>query len=95
MARPGELTYYKRFGETGRQHAILKPFSDEDMCVAPVARCAPAASVSCRSPGSGTTGSRAGQRESQRRQGEEIDAADDVTDKDMPPSYGIAILHTD
>jgi SAM-dependent methyltransferase len=30
MARPGELTYYERIGETGRQHAILKPFSDED-----------------------------------------------------------------
>jgi SAM-dependent methyltransferase len=30
MARPGELTYYERIGEAGRQHAILKPFSDED-----------------------------------------------------------------
>ena len=30
MARPGELTYYARIGETGRQHAVLKPFSDDD-----------------------------------------------------------------
>jgi SAM-dependent methyltransferase len=30
MARPGELTYYERIGDAGRQHAILKPFSDDD-----------------------------------------------------------------
>jgi SAM-dependent methyltransferase len=30
MARPGEFTYYERIGEAGRQHAILKPFSDPD-----------------------------------------------------------------
>jgi SAM-dependent methyltransferase len=29
MPRPGELTYYERIGESGRQHAIAKPFSDE------------------------------------------------------------------
>lgn len=28
--RHGELTYYERIGESGRQHAIGKPFSDED-----------------------------------------------------------------
>jgi SAM-dependent methyltransferase len=27
--RPGELTYYERIGETGRRHAVAKPFSDD------------------------------------------------------------------
>jgi SAM-dependent methyltransferase len=30
MFRPGELTYYERIGEAGRQHAVGKPFSDAD-----------------------------------------------------------------
>jgi SAM-dependent methyltransferase len=30
MPRPGELTYYERIGESGRQHAVGKPFSDDD-----------------------------------------------------------------
>lgn len=30
MARPGEFTYYDRIGDAGRQHAIMKPFSDAD-----------------------------------------------------------------
>jgi SAM-dependent methyltransferase len=30
MPRAGELTYYEQLGETGRQHALSKPFSDED-----------------------------------------------------------------
>src|SRR3954471_12820975 len=28
--RPGELTYYERIGESGRRHALGKPFSDDD-----------------------------------------------------------------
>jgi SAM-dependent methyltransferase len=30
MPRTGELSYYERIGETGRQHAVGKPFSDDD-----------------------------------------------------------------
>lgn len=30
MPRAGELTYYERIGEEGRQHAVAKPFSDDD-----------------------------------------------------------------
>src|SRR3954470_25049119 len=30
MPRPGELTYYDQIGELGRQHALAKPFSDDD-----------------------------------------------------------------
>ena len=30
MPRPGELTYYDRIGERGREHASGKPFSDDD-----------------------------------------------------------------
>src|SRR5262245_19869395 len=30
MPRPGELTYYERIGEAGRQHAVEKPFSDDE-----------------------------------------------------------------
>src|SRR3954471_11699398 len=30
MPRSGELTYYDRIGEAGRQHAVGKPFSDAD-----------------------------------------------------------------
>jgi len=30
MPKPGELSYFDRIGESGRQHAILKPFSDDD-----------------------------------------------------------------
>jgi SAM-dependent methyltransferase len=30
MPRTGELTYYERIGESGRQHALCKPFSDEE-----------------------------------------------------------------
>jgi SAM-dependent methyltransferase len=30
VPRPGELTYYERIGEDGRQHALAKPFSDEE-----------------------------------------------------------------
>jgi SAM-dependent methyltransferase len=30
MPRAGELTYYERIGEAGRQHALAKPFSDDD-----------------------------------------------------------------
>jgi SAM-dependent methyltransferase len=30
MPRNGELTYYADIGETGRQHALSKPFSDDD-----------------------------------------------------------------
>lgn len=30
MPRPGELTYYERIGESGRQHAVGKPFSDDE-----------------------------------------------------------------
>lgn len=30
MPRQGELTYYERIGEAGRQHAVGKPFSDDD-----------------------------------------------------------------
>ena len=29
-SRPGELTYYDRIGESGRRHAVGKPFSDDD-----------------------------------------------------------------
>jgi SAM-dependent methyltransferase len=30
MPRAGELSYYDRIGEAGRQHAVGKPFSDEE-----------------------------------------------------------------
>ncbi|HEX5271724.1 MAG TPA: class I SAM-dependent methyltransferase [Gemmataceae bacterium] len=30
MPRTGELTYYQHLGDVGRQHALAKPFSDED-----------------------------------------------------------------
>src|SRR5262245_29068390 len=30
MPQPGELTYYERIGEAGRQHAVGKPFSDDE-----------------------------------------------------------------
>jgi SAM-dependent methyltransferase len=30
MPRAGELTYYERIGESGRRHAVAKPFSDEE-----------------------------------------------------------------
>src|SRR5438045_590951 len=30
MPRSGELTYYERIGERGREHAVAKPFSDDD-----------------------------------------------------------------
>ena len=30
MPRQGELTYYERIGEAGRQHAVGKPFSDAE-----------------------------------------------------------------
>jgi SAM-dependent methyltransferase len=30
MPRAGELTYYERIGEAGRQHALGKPFSDDE-----------------------------------------------------------------
>lgn len=30
MPRAGELTYYERIGEDGRQHALYKPFSDDE-----------------------------------------------------------------
>jgi len=30
MPRAGELTYYERIGESGRRHALGKPFSDDD-----------------------------------------------------------------
>jgi len=29
MPAPGELTYYQRIGEAGREHALNKPFSDD------------------------------------------------------------------
>ena len=30
MPRTGELTYYEKIGEAGRNHALSKPFSDEE-----------------------------------------------------------------
>ncbi len=30
MPRAGELTYYERIGESGRRHAVGKPFSDDE-----------------------------------------------------------------
>jgi SAM-dependent methyltransferase len=30
MPKSGELTYYARIGDAGRQHALSKPFADED-----------------------------------------------------------------
>ncbi len=30
MPRAGELTYYERIGESGREHALGKPFSDDE-----------------------------------------------------------------
>ena len=30
MPRAGELSYYERIGDAGRQHAVGKPFSDDD-----------------------------------------------------------------